>query len=79
MAWYKYSTYLVKNSNDKFDELHSPSATTGWSGIYRCEGCGREIVSTSGHPLPPQNHHQHNYSQGTIRWRLLITDSPDPS
>jgi hypothetical protein len=23
--------------------------------------------------LPPQNHHQHQPSQGPIRWRLVVT------
>ncbi|WP_230944020.1 pentapeptide repeat-containing protein [Burkholderia vietnamiensis] len=36
----------------------------------RCEGCGQNAVSTCGHPLPPQNLHQHTANQGRIRWRL---------
>lgn len=79
MAWYKSSTHLQQNNSDEFDKTYSPGETKKWSGIYRCEGCGREVVSAHGHPLPPQNHHQHNYQQGTIRWRLIVTDAPDPS
>lgn len=79
MAWYKYPTHLHQKTNAEFDQLHTPGTTTPWSGIYRCEGCGREVVSTFGHPLPPQNHHQHTYGQGVIHWRLLVTDAPNPA
>ena len=79
MAWYKYNTHLVNKTSEQFDALYGPSTATVWSGIYRCEGCGREVVSTHGHPLPPQNHHQHTQGQGHIRWRLIVTDAPDPS
>ena len=79
MAWYKYSAFLAQNYNSEFDQLYNPGATTRWSGIYRCHGCGREVVSTASHPLPPQNHHQHTYSQGPIQWRLTVTDAPDPA
>jgi hypothetical protein len=79
MAWYKYSQFLAQKSNEEFDKVHEPGATGSWSGIYRCEGCGREVVHTTGHPLPPQNHHQHTASQGKIRWRLTVTDAPDPT
>jgi hypothetical protein len=74
MAMYKYDSILHKSTSDEFDKLHSPGATVAWSGIYRCEGCGREIVHTTGHPLPPQNHHQHSTAQGHIRWRVVVTD-----
>jgi len=77
MAWYKYSTNLTLRTNDEFDKIYDPGTIAGWSGIYRCEGCGREVVHTIGKPLPPQNHHQHTYGQGTIRWKLIVTDAPD--
>ncbi len=72
MAIYKSSSYLKTSTSDAFDKLHSPGANTPSSGIYRCEGCGREIASNSGNPLPPQNHHQHTTEQGTIRWRMIV-------
>jgi hypothetical protein len=79
VALYKYATNLHAITNEEFDKIYGPGMTVAWSGIYRCEGCGREVVHTTGKPLPPQNHHQHTYSQGTIRWRLVVTDSADPS
>ncbi len=72
MALYKYSQY-INTSNDKaFDTIHTPGSATPHSGIYRCEGCGEEIASNAGNPLPPQNHHQHSPNQGLIRWRLSV-------
>ena len=35
-------------------------------------GCGGEVASNFNEPLPPQNHHQHNQSQGKIRRRLIV-------
>jgi hypothetical protein len=75
MALYKYEQFFQKFDNAEFDKLYPPAARTPWSGIYRCEGCGKEAVSTHIHPLPPQNHHQHTVGQGHIRWRLIATDA----
>jgi hypothetical protein len=75
MALYKYSQVLQAMDNTEFDKLYPPGATTAWSGVYRCEGCTREIVHTVSHPLPPQNHHQHTAAQGQVRWRLVVTDA----
>ena len=72
MAFYKYAAYLSQNTDAAFDLIHEAAALTPNSGIYRCEGWGREAISTAGHPLPPQNHHQHTYQQGRIRWRLIV-------
>ena len=71
MASYKYPQYVSQNGSDAFDKVYAAGSTTPFSGIYRCAGCGREAVSTVGHPLPPQNHHQHTQAQGAIRWRLI--------
>lgn len=73
MALYKYGTYLKPSQDNAFDKVNTPGAVAPWSGVYRCEGCGREVSSTAGHTLPPQNHHQHTYQQGTIRWKLVVT------
>ena len=72
MAVYKYPHYLEQSTNSAFDTIHQPGHIAPYSGIYRCEGCGINDVSTRGHPLPPQNHHQHSYAQGAIRWRLIV-------
>lgn len=67
-----YDRYVSKTSDQAFDAEHRPGATTPYSGLYRCMGCGKEDVSTEGHPLPPQNHHQHTQAQGAILWRLAV-------
>ena len=72
MAIYKYSHYLVQSEETFYDQVLSPGAQTSFPGIYRCEGCGRELVSEHPKPLPPQNHHQHTVAQGNIRWRLIV-------
>ena len=72
MAQYKNIAYLNPNQDKAFDAIHKPGDSTPHSGIYRCEGCGREIVSESGKTMPPQNHHQHSAYQGEIRWRLIV-------
>ncbi|SPB17610.1 hypothetical protein NOV72_04814 [Caballeronia novacaledonica] len=71
MANYKYGKFLNQSDNAAFDRVTDPGHEAPHSGIYRCEGCGENIVSTYGHRLPPQNHHQHNQAQGSIRWRLI--------
>jgi hypothetical protein len=76
MAYYKYPQLFTHLQSDEFDTLREPGSPAGWSGIYKCEGCGKEAVSTAGHPLPPQNHHQHTLGQGRIRWRIIVTDKP---
>jgi len=72
MAIYKYGNYLIQRQDAIFDQVSHPATTTPASGVYRCEGCGISAVSTKGHPLPPQNHHQHTSQQGAIRWRLVV-------
>jgi hypothetical protein len=72
MALYKHSAYLTSSQDAVFDKDKTPGSTAPNSGVYRCLGCGREVVSTEAHPLPPQNHHQHTQAQGNIRWRLIV-------
>lgn len=71
MANYKYQQFLKQSDHQAFDALHRPGQSTPHSGIYRCEGCGINEVSTYSHPMPPQNHHQHTKEQGDILWRLI--------
>lgn len=73
MAFYKYSHFLLPSDQEAFDIVYEASTLTPRSGIYRCEDCGKEVTSLSGHPLPPQSHHQHAQAQGRIRWRLIVS------
>jgi hypothetical protein len=64
MALYKDAKYLTQNNDAAFDKEYNPGDITPYSGIYRCMGCGHEIVSEENKPFPPQNHHQHTTVQG---------------
>ena len=72
MAQYQFALFLTQVSNAAFTTAHAPGSTTPFSGIYRCTVCGVEAVSTYGHPLPPQNHHQHAPGLGPIQWQLIV-------
>jgi hypothetical protein len=78
MAIYKRTDWLDLSEDDQFDMDHKPGAATPHSAIYRCIGCGREVVSETGNSLPPQNHHQHTQSQGAIRWRMAVYADGEP-
>lgn len=72
MAWFKYDQFLKKSTGDAYDKVLSPGVAAPHAGIYRCDGCGREIGIADGHILPPQTYHQHTAAEGTIRWRLIV-------
>jgi len=72
MALYKDIAYLAKSEDATFDAIHKPGQTPPHSGIYRCMGCGREVVAEQGRQLPPQNHHQHTTQQGEVRWKMIV-------
>ena len=72
MALYKRSGYIIQSEDETFDEEYRPGAVATRAGIYRCSGCGREITSEQRKPLPSQDHHEHNESQGAIRWMLIV-------
>jgi hypothetical protein len=78
MATYKYANYLGQNQDGAFDLEHPPGGVTPYSAIYRCGGCGREIVSEHNKPFPPQNHHAHSQTQGAIRWRMIVYADHQP-
>ena len=46
---YKYAQFLSQSTDAQFDTLHEPGAATPASGIYRCEGCGKEITEVRAH------------------------------
>jgi len=72
MAYYKYEKFILYSDSRVFDTIHSPGTEAPASGIYRCEGCGKEIITHQGNTLPPQSHHQHGLAEGNIRWRLTV-------
>lgn len=72
MALYKNGGYLGQSNSEAFDVDHKPGEKPPNSGVYRCMGCGREIVAEAERSFPPQNHHQHTTNQGSIRWRMIV-------
>jgi len=78
MAWYKYAAYVQQFNSDAFDKLYTPGSVPDHSGIFRCTGCGREVVGEHTRSLPPQNHHQHTVAQGDIRWKLTVWPNHNP-
>jgi len=78
MALYKYGNLLTQSQDAAFDAVHTPGQIPPHSGIYRCVGCGREVVGEHGRTLPPQNHHQHTVQQGAIRWRMAVYADHNP-
>lgn len=72
MALYKYGQYITKSEDASFDAIHKPGQAPPHSGIYRCLGCGREVVAEQNRQLPPQNHHQHTTEQGDVRWQMIV-------
>ena len=73
MILYKYPHFFQQSQHHAFDEIYEAGVLTPYSGIYRCEGCGKSTTSVHNYPLPPQNHHQHVPAQGRIRWRLAAS------
>lgn len=71
MAMYKRNELVRQNQSPAFDALHPPRTPTPFSGIYRCEVCGFEIVSAEDHPLPVLMHRQHPEGR-PIQWRLVV-------
>lgn len=70
MVLYKNKAWLTESARATFDKVYDPGDTPDHSGIFRCMGCGREVVGEMERKLPPQNHHQHKTSQGSVRWKL---------
>ena len=72
MALFKDPDRFTRSKDSGFDQMHTAGETTPFSGIYRCEGCGHEIVSQEYAPLPCEQSHLHATNEGQIRWRLIV-------
>ncbi len=72
MALYKQGNRLTQSQDAAFDKTYSPGTKAPHPGIYRCTSCGDEIAIAGDHTLPPQNHRQHNSTNGDIKWQLLV-------
>ncbi len=72
MAKFRDRRYLQPDSDTVFDDLHDPAAMAPYSGIYRFEGCGLEILTYARKSLPDDTHHPHAQKSIPILWRLLV-------
>lgn len=72
MAVYKYAYLLVQSANPRFDHVVGPGQEAVKSGIFRCQGCGREIAMVEGQRLPDATDHDHRAEHGTVRWCLAV-------
>lgn len=78
MPIYHNPNVFAQAVDPAFEQLLTPGTITPYSGIYRCDTCGYEAVSTKGHRLPPQHycdqHHiewLHCRPNWEVRWRLV--------
>jgi hypothetical protein len=56
--------YKVDHSKSHWtDSLYYRRYIVPKSGIYKCQGCNKEITSNKDDPFPPQNKHQHTDAQ----------------
>ena len=59
-------------SNPAFESIYKPGERCEHEGIYKCQGCNKEVTVAGDKKLPPQNHHQHEARHGEIRWKLFV-------
>ena len=71
-AYYKSLTHLTQSNLEIFDEEYAPGDRIAHSGVFVCKNCGHAITHISKDPLPSENHHTHDPSQGKIIWKLIV-------
>jgi hypothetical protein len=79
VALYKYTAYVKLDRDPAFETDHAPGSVAPKMGIYRCLGCGREVVADRGAALPPQTHHAHERAQSDMKWRLAVAAITTPN
>lgn len=75
MAYYSNGDKLKQKFDALFTTVYTPGQTVPASGIYECQGCGREDTCNKGDPFPPQNRSQHPHAphhKPDIRWLLIV-------
>ena len=78
MTRFRRSNDIEVSISPEFDREYSPGETPHHPGIYRCSGCGCEIIAEASNPLPSENHPRHLPTQGKIRWRLAVAVQKEP-
>lgn len=75
MVLYKEEKFFQQSVDAAFDMLATPGQVTPRSGIYKCVGCGHEIVASRGSLMPDDDHHPHSQEHGDRNWRLVAAIS----
>ncbi|MFJ3485217.1 protein L [Pseudomonas sp. NPDC090202] len=60
------------SDNDHWTHAYGVGTAVPVSGIYRCMGCGEEIVSKRGESFPPQNRYQAVCQEKPVLWELVV-------
>ncbi len=77
MTLFRRSNDVEVSISSDFDREYGAGDTPKHPGIYRCRGCGREVVADASKPLPLEKH-PHSPAQGVIRWRLAVAAQREP-
>ena len=75
MAYYKDLSTLLHTCSSEFDVTHAPGAIPPHSGIYRCQGCGVEIVAEQRRSFPPTqvcSQHHSPGKTGHVLWKMIV-------
>jgi hypothetical protein len=78
VTFFRRSNDIEVSISPEFDKEYKPGEAPIHSGIYRCRGCGCEIVAEASKPLPLAEHPRHSAAQGTTRWRLAVAARHEP-
>ena len=60
MTLFRRSNDIEVSISPEFDKEYDPGETPDHPGIYRCSGCGCEVVAETSKPLPSENHPKHS-------------------
>ena len=78
MSMFRRSNDIEVSLSPEFDREYEPGQTPVHSGIYRCRGCGCEIVAHGSKPFLVEGHPRHSPAHGPVRWRLAVAVQQDP-
>lgn len=75
MAVYQSADFLFQFSHPSFNSRFSPGMRSPATGIYRCTGCGLEIVTLANERFPYSDKHERCDEFGPVCWRLVVLAS----
>jgi len=78
VTFFRRSNDIEVSVSPEFDREYTPGETPSHPGIYRCRGCGCEILADPRNPFPLDDHPRHSPAQGAVRWRLCVAAQLKP-